>query len=184
MQISGDYVFVYMCVVALCILILYLASIWVITTLRRYMKIKRYTFIKSKMTVIALSIILILCLMGAIPTVLLYLKHYESILLLWTGRFAIVTWIVFFISASILIMNVMVFRSTAKFSVIIVGIAAISLVLSILVTIATIDTNWAFGVFVYFLGVCYLMAEECSIMKYREKISGEDVSIHDKSGFN
>ncbi len=72
MQISGDYVFVYMCVVALCILILYLASIWVITTLRRYMKIKRYTFIKSKMTVIALSIILILCLMGAIPTVLLY----------------------------------------------------------------------------------------------------------------
>ncbi len=78
----------------------------------------------------------------------------------------------------------MVFRSTAKFSVIIVGIAAISLVLSILVTIATIDTNWAFGVFVYFLGVCYLMAEECSIMKYREKISGEDVSIHDKSGFN
>lgn len=141
MQLLGDCGFVYMCTVALCMFILYRTSIWVITTLRKNGKIKRRTFIKSTKVIMVLFFFLTVYLWAGILPMDLYLKHYESILLLWTSRFAIVLWLIFYILLPIEIMNNVFFHKKSTILFIITVICMLSLLVAGLMTLAALDPD-------------------------------------------
>lgn len=68
----------------------------------------------------------------------LYLKHYESISLLWISRCAIGLWLIYFISIPIAVMNAFVFHKESTIQIIICGISMFTSFVAVAATVAVI----------------------------------------------